>query len=145
MPCSCSPTRPRGAYDAAPTRGDVVNQPEFDKFVREAEAAVPFYPTSTGYLMNEMIKRGPSGVTAAIVYENLVVEANRGAPGGAARIRLTEKNPVHIFTIAYGQDSDPKLLAQIAKATEAKAFEDGDDRNSGRSIREIFLKIATFF
>jgi Ca-activated chloride channel family protein len=52
---------------------------------------------------------------------------------------------IYIFTIAYGKDADPDLLAKIAKATQADSFRDTNDATSVEDIYAIFTKIATFF
>jgi Ca-activated chloride channel family protein len=48
-------------------------------FVRDVEKAVPYYESSTGFLARKMIREGRSALSAAIVYENLVLEANAEA------------------------------------------------------------------
>jgi Ca-activated chloride channel homolog len=60
------------------TIGDV-NTPEVKQYFTKVEAAVPYYETSTGFLAKRMVQEGPSVLTAAIVYENLVIEANRAS------------------------------------------------------------------
>jgi Ca-activated chloride channel family protein len=47
------------------------------QYVRQVEAAVPYYEASTGDLAKRMVREGPGALTAAIVYENSVIEANR--------------------------------------------------------------------
>ncbi len=54
-------------------------RPEVPPFIRGVEKSVPYYDTSTGFLARRMIREGPSALSAAIVYENLVLEANREA------------------------------------------------------------------
>jgi hypothetical protein len=54
-----------------------VNKPEVKDYLRDVEKAVPYYETSTGFLARRMIQDGPASLTAAIVYENLVIEANK--------------------------------------------------------------------
>jgi len=71
-----------GKFDGQLTRGELI-QPEFLSYLREVEGAVPHpLESSTGFLAKSMIERGPSQMTAAIVYENLVIEANRRSEKG---------------------------------------------------------------
>ncbi|HKM55002.1 MAG TPA: extracellular solute-binding protein, partial [Isosphaeraceae bacterium] len=71
-----------GKFDGQLTRGELI-QPEFLGYLREVEGAVPHpLESSTGFLAKSMIERGPSQMTAAIVYENLVIEANRRSEKG---------------------------------------------------------------
>ena len=66
-----------GKFDGQLTRGELI-QPQFLSYLREVEGAVPHpLESSTGLLAKSMIDQGPSQMTAAIVYENLVIEANR--------------------------------------------------------------------
>ncbi len=51
-----------------------------------------------------------------------------------------EKHTVRVFTIAYGQDADIKVLQSIADATQAKSY-----RGTPENIRSVFRDIATFF
>jgi len=65
---------------------DVVdlNTPEVKKYFSDVEKAVPYYMNSTGNLARDMVEKGPTALTAAIVYENSVIEANRpSAKSGA--------------------------------------------------------------
>ncbi len=54
-------------------------RPEVPPFIRDVEKAVPYYESSTGFLARKMIREGRSALSAAIVYENLVLEANEAA------------------------------------------------------------------
>ncbi|MFO0954118.1 MAG: extracellular solute-binding protein [Isosphaeraceae bacterium] len=80
-------------FDASPTRGELL-QPALGDYLREVEAAVvkPL-ETSTGFLAKSMLEAGPAKMTAAIVYENLVIEANRGESGEAGPLKLVAVYP----------------------------------------------------
>jgi len=57
------------------------------------------------------------------------------------RIRFDgERQPVRVFTIAYGKEAQKDVLQQIAEATQGRAFE-GKPEN----IRQVFRDISTFF
>lgn len=57
------------------------------------------------------------------------------------RIRFDgERQPVRVFTIAYGKDAQKDVLQQIAEATQGRAF-DGKPEN----IRQVFRDISMFF
>jgi Ca-activated chloride channel family protein len=51
-----------------------------------------------------------------------------------------EKRTTRIFTIAYGNDANPKVLKRIADATQAKFYQ-----ATPQTIRTVFKDIATFF
>lgn len=52
-------------------------------FVQAIESAIVHYGKSTGFFAEKMATRGPSYLSAAVLYENLVVEANQPRPTGA--------------------------------------------------------------
>ena len=54
-----------------------VSKPEVKQYFAKVEKAVPYYETSTGFLGRRMLQDGPGALTAAVVYENLVIEANQ--------------------------------------------------------------------
>lgn len=47
-------------------------------FIADIEKSVIHYGDSTGFFADEMFNKGPSFLSAAVMYENLVVEANDG-------------------------------------------------------------------
>lgn len=52
-----------------------VNRPETAAYVREIEKAVVHYGTSTGFFGKKMFANGPPYVSAAVLYENMVIES----------------------------------------------------------------------
>src|SRR5215831_6200430 len=52
-------------------------------FVSEVEQAVVHYGKSTGFFAEKMVARGPSYLSAAVLYENLVIESYSPAAGRA--------------------------------------------------------------
>ncbi len=50
-----------------------VNKPETAKFINDLESAVSHYGSSTGFFADAMVARGPSYLSAAVVYESSVV------------------------------------------------------------------------
>ncbi len=52
-----------------------VQQPEVAAFVSDVESGVIHYGRSTGFFSQQMFNRGPGYLSAAVLYENLVVEA----------------------------------------------------------------------
>jgi Ca-activated chloride channel family protein len=54
-----------------------ITSPEVAKFFADVEKAIPYYEKSTGTLARRMVREGSEKLSAAIVYENLVIEANR--------------------------------------------------------------------
>jgi Ca-activated chloride channel homolog len=51
-----------------------------------------------------------------------------------------EQKSIRIFTIGYGEGADMKVLENISKTTDGKAY-----KGTNKNIREIFKDIATFF
>jgi Ca-activated chloride channel family protein len=68
--------------DAKSTRG----------FVEKVESAIVHYGQSTGFFAEKMRERGPAYLSAAILYENLVIESYR--PGGAAAAASAQPFPL---------------------------------------------------
>jgi Ca-activated chloride channel family protein len=54
-----------------------VRDPKVQNFVRNIEKSVVAYGSSTGFFGKHMAKSGTSGLSAAVLYENMVIEANR--------------------------------------------------------------------
>ncbi|GAC1371511.1 MAG: VWA domain-containing protein [Ktedonobacteraceae bacterium] len=59
------------------TNEDVANQSTKD-FVATVESSVIHYGDSTGFFANKMFSNGPSYLSATVMYESLVIEANSG-------------------------------------------------------------------
>jgi Ca-activated chloride channel family protein len=55
-----------------------VNNAATEQFINNVESAVIHYGDSTGFFAEKMFGGGPSYLSAAVLYENLVVEANDG-------------------------------------------------------------------
>jgi Ca-activated chloride channel family protein len=54
---------------------DEVQQPEVAEFLADVESSVIHYGRSTGFFGRQMFNRGPGYLSAAVLYENLVVES----------------------------------------------------------------------
>ncbi|NPV57777.1 MAG: VWA domain-containing protein, partial [Anaerolineae bacterium] len=52
---------------------DDLSQPELRTFMANVQSSIIHYGTSTGFFANRMFERGPSYLSAAVMYENLVV------------------------------------------------------------------------
>lgn len=50
-----------------------LQSPELKQFMSEVESSVIHYGTSTGFFADRMFQRGPSYLSAAVMYENLIV------------------------------------------------------------------------
>lgn len=57
-----------------------LDAPRTRAFLAEVEGTVVYYGKSTGFFMDKLIARGPGFLSAAIVYENLVVESYARGP-----------------------------------------------------------------
>jgi len=62
------------------TAPDISNQVEkVSSYLRGVENSIVHYGTSTGFFADRMFSAGPSYLSAAIMYENLVIQANQEA------------------------------------------------------------------
>jgi Ca-activated chloride channel family protein len=52
---------------------DDLNDPELMKFMEDVESSIIHYGSSTGFFARRMFEKGPSYLSAAVMYENLVV------------------------------------------------------------------------
>lgn len=66
-------------YAATGKRNDLtladVEQPQVAEFLREIESAIVHYGSSTGFFGRKMFASGPQYLSAAVLYENMVVES----------------------------------------------------------------------
>jgi ABC-type Fe3+ transport system substrate-binding protein len=69
------------------TSGDITS-PAFQQWLIEVEQAVPQFGESTGLLMEDMLRFGPSKYDFIAVYESLAIENFRIAEGRGGRIRV---------------------------------------------------------
>ena len=72
------------------SRADVANNPKLDAYLKKVEGSVVHYGESTGFLGEKMFQQGRGYLTAAILYENLVIDANKKAKaqGGPAVVAI---------------------------------------------------------
>jgi ABC-type Fe3+ transport system substrate-binding protein len=66
---------------------DILDQ-GFQEWLSEIERSVPEFPSSTGFLMDNMLRFGPSQYDFVIVYENLAIENFRIAEGRGGPIQV---------------------------------------------------------
>ena len=50
------------------------------------------------------------------------------------------RNSIKIYTIAYGDDADEKILKEIADVSQGRAY-----KGTPKNIKSIIKDIATFF
>jgi len=66
---------------AGSTRGlAMADMPKVEPFMAQVEDAIVHYGKSTGFFADKMIERGPSYLSAAVLYENLVIESYGRSP-----------------------------------------------------------------
>ncbi len=66
---------------AGTTRGLTVEQlPKIEPFMAQVEDAVVHYGKSTGFFSDKLAEHGPSYLSAAVLYENLVIESYSRTP-----------------------------------------------------------------
>jgi len=61
---------------------DDLKSPELEEFMLAVESSVIHYGTSTGFFGERMFERGPSYLSAAVLYENLIVAQETKRLGG---------------------------------------------------------------
>ncbi len=59
-----------------------LKSPELKEFMTEVESSIIHYGTSTGFFGDRMFERGPSYLSAAVLYENLIVTQETKRIGG---------------------------------------------------------------
>ncbi len=69
------------AYAGAGKQRDLTSEdladPELAEFMTQVESSIIHYGSSTGFFARRMFERGPSYLSAAVMYENLIVEQER--------------------------------------------------------------------
>jgi Ca-activated chloride channel family protein len=61
---------------AKTTRGlSAADLPKVERFMTDVEDAIVHYGKSTGFFSDKMVERGPTYLSAAVLYENLVIES----------------------------------------------------------------------
>ncbi|HEX3642933.1 MAG TPA: VWA domain-containing protein [Ktedonobacteraceae bacterium] len=102
---------------------DDVNSSSTKDFVANVESSVIHYGDSTGFFADKMFRQGPSYLSATVMYENLVIEANDGKkyphlpyPVVAIYPKEGTFNSDHPFAILQGSWVSP------AKQAAAQAF-----------------------
>ncbi|MGD9093320.1 MAG: VWA domain-containing protein [Anaerolineales bacterium] len=67
---------------------------ELQQFMSEVESSIIHYGTSTGFFANRMFERGPSYLSAAVMYENLVVaQENKRLSGQSSQLPVVAIYP----------------------------------------------------
>ena len=104
---------------------DDVNSKTTQDFVANVESSIIHYGDSTGFFADEMFTKGPNYLSAAVMYESLVVEANEGKKYPHLPYPVVAIYPVegtfysdHPFVIPQANWITP------AKKTSALAFRD---------------------
>jgi ABC-type Fe3+ transport system substrate-binding protein len=87
-----------GYYDKSRglSNADVLD-PEFQQWLAEMQSAVPDFENSTGNLMIDMLRFGPSKYSMVSVYENLAIENFQTATNRGGEIRVYYP-PVNIYS-----------------------------------------------
>lgn len=70
-----------------------LDAPATQRFLADVEGSIVYYGKSTGFFSDKMLERGPAFLSAAVLYENLVVESygkQTGAPFPLVSIYPTE-------------------------------------------------------
>jgi Ca-activated chloride channel family protein len=103
-----------------------VQRADVQALVRNVESSIIYYGESTGFFADQMLARGPTFLQAAVLYENLIVEANLKPQAGTASLpKLVAIYPKegtfitdHPFVIPDGDWVTPakRAAAQVFRA-----------------------------
>jgi Ca-activated chloride channel family protein len=73
---------------------DDLSNPELMKFMEDVESSIIHYGSSTGFFARRMFEKGPSYLSAAVMYENLVVaQESKRISGGVSQIPVVAIYP----------------------------------------------------
>jgi Ca-activated chloride channel family protein len=108
-----------------------VKKPETAKFVNEIESAVAHYGSSTGFLGNAMIARGPSYLSASVLYESSVVSSYK-ADG-------TSKNGSDSLVAIY--PSDGTFLSDHPTCILSAPWVTADQAAAAKVYRDFLLAV----
>jgi ABC-type Fe3+ transport system substrate-binding protein len=112
-----------------------ITSPEFQQWLTEVERAVPQFGESTGLLMEDMLRFGPSKYDFIAVYESLAIENFQIAEGRGGRIRVFYP-PANI----YSEHPYAILNAPWVSADQRDAATQFRDFLLSSEIQEIALK-----
>jgi len=102
-----------------------VNDPKVHDFMSQVESGIVHYGASTGFFGDRMFERGPSYLSAAVLYENLVVaQENKRLTGASSQppvVAIYPKEGTFYANHPYVVLDAPWVTAEQKEA--AKAFE----------------------
>jgi Ca-activated chloride channel family protein len=88
----------------------------------------------------ERAQRDPQRIHALIVMTDGVDEGSKMRLDDLARTLTREGAPVKVFTIAYGNEADPRVLGRIAEAAQGMSY-----KGSAETIVQVYEDVAAFF
>ena len=104
---------------------DDVQQPQTAEFINAVQQGVIHYGSSTGFFADKMFNRGPSYLSAAVMYENLVIESYNQAQYPELELPVVALYPTegsfwsdHPFVVVNtpGMTDEKRAAAQVYKA-----------------------------
>jgi hypothetical protein len=110
------------------TTEDILD-PAFQQWFSDFEQAVPEFPSSTGFLMENMLQFGPSKYSFIVVYENLAIENFEVSQGRGGQLR-TYYPPANILS------DHPYAILDAEWVTP-------DQREAAAQFREFLLSEPT--
>lgn len=129
------------AYDfhhktAGLSPADVV-MPKFQEFMGRVERGVSSLPSSTGYLIKEMVLKGPSAFDALMLYESVAIERIENAAGRwddlrilYPRVNIWSNHPYYILAAPWCAAKHHKAAERfmeflLAEPAQRRALEHG--------------------
>jgi Ca-activated chloride channel family protein len=121
--------------------GRTVLQERIRSVVAEGGTALYDATASAWAAARERARKDPSRIHAVVVMTDGKDEGSKlSLPALRNRLGGEGDSEVKVFTIAYGDDADPAVLASIAEAARGSSA-----RGSASNIVQVYEEMASFF
>jgi hypothetical protein len=106
-------------------------KPDFQKFLRELEAGVTRFESSTGTFMTDMVRFGPSKYDIAVVYESSAISQLANAQGRWGNLRvyypkltLWSDHPIALLNAPWVTDAQRAAARQLSAFLRSKPVQE---------------------
>jgi hypothetical protein len=108
-----------------------VLKPDFQKFLRELEAGVTRFESSTGIFMTDMVRFGPSKYDIAVVYESSAISQLSNAQGRWGNLRvyyprltLWSDHPLALLNAPWVSDAQRSAARQLSAFLHSRPIQE---------------------